>query len=169
MKHIALPLMSQRVTFTPAALINNNVIIAYGSVWKHLDSKWHPTRELIHPCSLIFHLSSPIMAGIILSMFFSLLFRNICTESLSFYFSIYENRALNITGSNLIRSSSEKDTMLCTRACATQINCQTAIFHYIDEKKCELYEKRTEDILNDAMVVSEGHHLITKVRIQKVF
>lgn len=102
------------------------------------------------------------MASMIRTVFFTLFFRKIGTENVGFFFSIYENRALN-TGSNLLRSSSAKDTMLCARACATQINCQTAIFHF-DENKCELYEKRTEDILK-TMVKSEGHHLITKVRI----
>ena len=106
------------------------------------------------------------MASIIRTVFFTLFFRKIGAENVGFFFSIYENRALN-TGSNLLRSSSAKDTMLCARACATQINCQTAIFHF-DENKCELYEKRTEDILK-TMVKSEGHYLITKVRIGIVF
>ena len=104
------------------------------------------------------------MGAIPRSILFTLLFDNIRTESVSFYFSIHENTALN-TKHHLIRSSNVKDMTLCARVCATQFNCYTAIYNF-KENKCDLFEKRMEDI-SRAMVMeaSKGCYLITKVRI----
>ena len=85
-------------------------------------------------------------------------------ESVSFYFSVYENRALYTT-STLIQSTFAKDVMLCARACGAEPNCSTANYNS-ENNKCELFKERKENVLHRAAVIAtRGCYLLTKVTI----
>lgn len=101
------------------------------------------------------------MNDIVLLFLFMLLFGNIRSESMSSYFSVYENRALN-TGSTFKRSTNVKDVMSCARACGVESNCNTANYNS-RENKCELFKEQISP--EAAMTTARGYHLITKVGI----
>lgn len=85
-----------------------------------------------------------------------------CAENVSVYFSLYEDRAIN---RGFIASAYAEDLMLCTRACAAEMNCNTA--NYVTtEKKCYLSKERMETISSeDDLRDFKGCYLIEKVRI----
>ena len=85
-----------------------------------------------------------------------------CAENVSVYFSLYEDRAIN---RGFIASDFAEDLMLCTRACAAEMNCNTA--NYVKtEKKCYLSKERMENISSeDHLRDLKGCYLIEKVRI----
>ncbi len=102
------------------------------------------------------------MEDIVPLFLFILFFRQIRSESVSFYFSVHENRALNTT-STLIRSTYVKDVMLCARTCGAEANCNTANYNP-EENKCDLLKERMENVLPEAATIIErGNYLITKV------
>ncbi len=104
------------------------------------------------------------MEDIVPLFLFMLLFRHIRSESVSFYFSVHENRALN-TRNTFIRSAYVKDVMLCARTCGAEANCNTANYNS-EENKCDLYKKQMENTLSKAaMITARGYYLIAKVRI----
>ena len=103
------------------------------------------------------------MEDIIQFCLFLQLFGTIRCESVSFYFSIHENRVLN-TRSPFIKSTYVKDLMLCARACGAKSNCNTA--NYDSEvNKCDLFKERMENSSHGTvMTTAKGFYLITKVR-----
>jgi len=101
------------------------------------------------------------MNDIVLLFLFMLLFGNIRSESMSSFFSVYENRALN-TRITFKRSTNVKDVMSCARACGVESNCNTANYKS-RENKCELFKEQISP--EAAMTTARGYHLITKVGI----
>lgn len=85
-----------------------------------------------------------------------------CAENVSVYFSLYEDHAIN---RGFIASAFAEDLMLCTRACAAEMSCNTA--NYVTtEKKCYLSKERMENISSeDDLRDFKGCYLIEKVRI----
>ena len=109
------------------------------------------------------------MEGILgLFMLFLHLFGVVRPESVSFYFSVYENRALHTT-STPIQSTFARDVFLCARACGAESNCSAANYNS-ENSKCELFKERKEDVLQGATVITaRGYYLLTKVIIHKRF
>ena len=109
------------------------------------------------------------MEGIFGLFMFSLhLFGVVRPESVSFYFSVYENRALHTT-STPIQSTFARDVFLCARACGVESNCSAANYNS-ENSKCELFKERKEDVLHGATVITErGYYLLTKVIIHSRF
>lgn len=95
----------------------------------------------------------------VLFFLFMSLFGNIRCESVSSYFSMYENRAPN-TRTTFIRSSYPKDVMSCARACGAESDCNTANYNS-EENKCDLFKEQIKP--EAAMMIARGYHLITKV------
>jgi len=99
-------------------------------------------------------------------MWFLQLFGGIRPESVSFYFSVHENRALH-TRSILIHSTFSKDLILCARACSAESNCNAANYNS-ENNECELFKEREEDVLHSAaVIIARGYYLLTKVIICK--
>ena len=105
------------------------------------------------------------MEGIFwLFMLFLQLFVRVRLESVSFYFSAHENRALYTTNT-LIQSTFAKDVIFCARACGAELNCSTANYNS-ENNKCELFKGSKEDVLPRAAVMTaRGYYLLTKVTI----
>ena len=96
-------------------------------------------------------------------VFFILVFTLNHAENLNFYFSLHENRAIN---SFFIKSVYTQDVLSCGRACAAELNCNTA--NYLKaENKCDLSEERIENNSRQepAATILKGCLLIEKVRI----
>lgn len=97
-------------------------------------------------------------------MLFFQLFGVVRPESASFYFSVYENRALHLT-STPIQSTFARDVILCARTCGAESNCSSANYNS-ENNKCELFKERKEDVLHGAAVINaRGYSLLTKVTI----
>ncbi len=75
--------------------------------------------------------------------FFMLLLRNIRSRSVSFYFSVHENRVLS-TWSSFIRSTYVKDVMSWERSCGAESDCSTANYNS-EENKCDLFKDRIKN------------------------
>ena len=104
------------------------------------------------------------MKGIIwLFMWLLQLFGDVRPESASFYFSVYENRAL-YTRNTLIQCTFAKDLMLCARACGAESKCNAANYNS-ENNECELFKERKEDVFHGA----RGYYLLTKVIIHLRF
>ena len=96
-------------------------------------------------------------------VFFTLVFTVNHAENLNFYFSLHENHAIN---SSFIKSVYTQDVLSCGRACAAELNCNTA--NYLNaENKCDLSEERIENNSRQEPVAAilKGCLLIEKVRI----
>ena len=92
------------------------------------------------------------------------LFGRVRPEGVSFYFSIYENRALCTRGT-FIRNTFTKDVILCARACGAESKCNTVNYNS-ENNKCELFKERKENVLHGAAVITaRGYYLLSKVRI----
>ena len=97
-------------------------------------------------------------------MLFLQLFGGVRPESVSFYFSVYETRALYTT-ITLIRNTFAKDVILCARACGAEPNCNIANYNS-ENNKCELFKERKGDALHGAAVITaRGYYLLTKVTV----
>lgn len=111
------------------------------------------------------------MKGIIwlfIIMLFLQLFGGVRPEGVSFYFSVYENRAL-YTRSTVVQSTFAKDLMLCARACGAESNCN-AVNYNSENNECELFKEHLEDVLHGAAVITaRGYYLLTKVTIHLRF
>ena len=105
------------------------------------------------------------MEGIFgLFMLFLQLFGVVRPESVSFYFSVYENRALHTT-STPIQNLFARHVILCARACGAESNCSAANYNS-ENNKCELFKERMEDVLHGAAVITaRGYYLLAKVTI----
>lgn len=128
-----------------------------GSVWL-LSSP--PPKNLLAYCRELWAIEGIIW----LFMLFLKLFGNVRPESVSFYFSAYENRELH-SRSTFIRSTFAEDIMLCARGCGAESDCNTANYNS-EGNKCELFKERMENISHGAAVITtRGYYLLTKVRI----
>ena len=82
-------------------------------------------------------------------------------ENLNSYFSLHEDRAIT---SSFIKSVYTQDILSCGRACAAELNCNTA--NYLKaENKCDLSEERIITQQEPATAVLKGCLMIEKVRI----
>ncbi|XP_068733109.1 uncharacterized protein [Montipora capricornis] len=101
------------------------------------------------------------MANTVLTYIFALHF-SIAFAQLGFYFYLHENYAVNSVSVKIAYFS---DVLLCARACAVDLNCNTATY-ITTKKRCEMTEERIGNISNKVPVITlKGCSLIEKVEI----
>ena len=152
-----------RAAVKHAVLTNQNprYIETFSSLWINCYNFINKsTYLLLHWSESKYFHAGQQMANTVLTYIFALHF-SIAFAQLGFYFYLHENYAVNSVS---VKIAYVSDVLLCARACAVDLNCNTATY-ITAKKRCEMTEERIGNISNKVPVITlKGCFLIEKVR-----